>query len=502
MGLRGHNPVNLENFQGIWQRGDPSNCPLDHLDDAGNFEYVGDNLQTRPGLGLSLDVAVPLEDIKREYNYPTQTANTKLILTYDGSNGKIYHVVDENTRFLILTVAGMTDFAFVPYAGRAYISPFGTFDTGDINIQKGLSGEFLYVYLGDGIAARKAAGPVPAGALTIANGAAGHTDAGLKVFGVVGETDSGFLSRPIALNSFTTSAGSSVSFGTVPVFAGTQWTKRHIVASISIAAFNGNLEGYPLFFIPGATIPNNTSLFLNDISFYDEELIDDASHLFDNYTEIPAGAALWFYHDRLHLATTFTDISLVLVSAVGEPEAISQIDGLIIVPLDGNPITNGQELRDIDYIFKRTRTVGYVDNGEEPSNWPMTVIDNSIGTCVHGIATVLDSGSSSVDYLIVASYAGVLLFNGRYILPELSFKIQGLWLSQDRNRFRFIQIVNSPINKRLYIVIPDGRILIGDYANGFDWKKIRWTYMHFWVFVNCICIVNIDELNIGADLVL
>jgi hypothetical protein len=500
MTVRGHEPINLSNLKGLWDRGDKDNTPLDHMQNADNIEFIGESFRTRPGLGISQTVAVPLVNVARIYNYPTSTANTKLVLTYDGTNGDIYHVVDAATVYHILgPIAGMEDFAFVPYAGRAYISPFKSFTTGDLNIQKGLDNEFLYVYLGAGATARKAAGSTPAGTLTIANGAAGHTDAGLHSFGVVGESDSGFLSEVFAINTFTTLSTNSVSFGTVPVLVGAQWTKRHIVATKKIVNYNGDSSGYPFFFIPGATINDNVTAFLNNVSFFDQDLLEDASHLIDNFAEIPAGAALWFYHERLCLATTFDDISLIMISAPGEPEAISEIDGIINVAPDGNPITNGAELRDIMYVFKRSKTVSYTDNEEEPSNWPLSSIDPGLGTPVHGLGTVLDSGNANVDSLIVATYAGLTLFNGRYILPELSFKLEAFWKAQDRNEYRLIQIVNCPTRKSIYVVLPDSSVLIGNYSNGLDPINIRWSVYKFFTQVRCIAIVNIDEIIIGCQ---
>lgn len=497
MGIRGHQTVDLSNTKGLWRRGDEA--PPEYLSDCNNIQFKGNDFGSRDGLGISQTVAAPIENIFRMYNYPTQNANTLLVLTIEAGVGTIYHVVDASTVFQILQITGMTDFAFVPYAGRAYISPFISYTNGDLVFQKGMQNESLYVYAGDGTNARAAAGATPAGTLTIANGAAGNTDPGLHVFGVVGETDSGFLSQPIALNTFVTTATNSVSFGTVPIFVGPQWVKRHIVASTVVASFNGNLEGYPLFFIPNGTINDNVSAFLNNVSFFDDELLDDASHLFDNYQTIPAGAALSIYHDRLCLSTTYDDISLVLVSAQGEPEAISQADGLIIVPPDGNPITNHAELRDVFYVFKRSRNVAYIDNGEEPSNWPMSSVDNSYGTSVHGIATVLDSGKSTVDFLVVATYAGILLFNGKYILPELSWTIEELWSEQERNDYNKIQIINVPSKHSIYVVLPDSRVLVGNYENGFDPKNIRWTTISFLTIVNAIAVVNVDEVIIGCE---
>lgn len=501
MAVRGHEPKKLGPFKGKWARGEEDEVPLDHFSECNNLRWIGQSFTVRHGIGISQTVAVPLEDVVRIYNYPTQTANTQLVLTYDGVNGIIYHVVNAATVYQILgPIAGMEDFAFIPYAGRAYITPFKSFTTGDLNIQKGMQSQFLYVYLGAGVAARKAAGNPPTGAITVSNGAAGLTDAGFKVFGVVFESDSGWLSPPAAFDTHTTSATLSVTFTNVPVGAAGQGiAKRHIVASKNITDFNGNNEGYDLFFIPNATINDNSTTTLSNISFFDIDLLEDASHLFDNYAEIPAGAALSLYHDRLCLSTTFNDISLILVSAPGEPEAISQLTGLIIVSLDGNPITNHAELRDVFYVFKRSRTVAYIDNGDEPSTWQDSNIDAGLGTCVHGIATVLDSGNNSVDYLIICTFTGILMFNGSYILPELSWKVEADWKALNRNLFRKIQIINAIIQQCIYIVLPTGDILEGNYSEGMSPKNIKWTPITLHVTVNAIAIVNIDEIVIGAD---
>lgn len=500
--LRDHNSIVLDQFNGLWSRGDIENVPLDHFSDCENVRFIGTNaFTTRDGIGVSQTVAVPLADVKRIYNYPIATGNTLIVLVKNGTSGEIYHLIDSTTVYgPILSIVGMDDFAFVPYAGRAYISPFKTYVTGALNIEKGLQNEFLYVYAGDGTAARKAGGGSPAGSLTIANGAAGHTDAGTKLFGVVYEYDTGFLSGIGAIKSFVTSAALSVSFSAIPVSASSHVVKRHIVSTISIPDYAGNTTGYQFYFIPGATLSDNVTTVLPNISFYDIDLLDDASHLLDNYTEIPAGASLSMYHERLVLTTTYTDISLMLISYPGEPEAISQIDGLIVVPLDGNPITNAQELRDVLYVFKRARTVSYTDNGDVPSSWPLVLVDSALGTCVHGIATVLDSGASSVDFLIVATYQGISLFNGRYVTPELSWKIEAYWKALDRNEFRLIQIVNAPIQKEIYSVLPNRKLLVGNYANGMDPKKIRWAPWSFEMGINTIAIANIDEIIIGADI--
>jgi hypothetical protein len=500
--VRDHEPIVINQFNGLWDSGNVKEVPRDHFSDVQNLRFVGANgIATRYGIDRHQTVAVPLGNIVRIYNFITQDANTLLVLTYDAptDTGKVYHVVNPTTVYgPILTKVGMSDIGFAPWAGRAFITPFSTYVVNGQNIEKGLQNEFLYVYAGDGTAARKAAGNNPGGTLTIANGAAGHTDAGFKVFGVVFETNSGYLTAPRAFATATTSPDLSVSFTNVPT-GDSSITKRHIVSTININNFNGDMQGYTFFFIPNATINDNVTTSLLNQSFYDADLIDDASHLLDNYESIPAGVNLTIYRGRLVLTTTYTDISIALVSASGEPEAISQIDGLLEVPLDGNPITNAMEVRDILYLTKRNRTIAYVDNGDEPSNWKPDIIDYSMGAGVHSIATVIDSGSNSNDYAIVGTYRGITLFNGRYIDPELSWKISNLWLSQDRNNFRLVQMVNDSINKILYCTLTDKRLLVGDYGNGMDPKKIRWTIWTFDIEVNTIALVNTDDLIIGAN---
>jgi hypothetical protein len=498
--FRGHPPVIVSKFNGLWRRGDADTTPPDHFTDCDNLDLFDiECFRTRPGIGLSQNVATPLGNVKRIYNYNTGSANTQLVLIESpAGTGKIYHVVSATSVFgPILTIVGMEDFAFAPYGGRAYISPFKAYTQGDLVIDKGLQNESVYVYAGDGTAARAAAGEPLSGNMTIANGAAGNTDAGLHIFGFVAETSSGFLTSPGLLETFTTVTTNSVSFGSIPTSGDPNVVARHLVASKVITNYNGNLEAYDLFFVPDGTINNNTDTFLNNVSFFDQDLLEDASYLFDIYEEIPAVASLSICNDRLVAAATYDDMNLALVSTKGEPEAINQIDGILSVQPDGNPVTNVQELRDIIYLFKRVRTIAYVDNGDEPSTWEPVVIDNALGTFVHGIATVLDAGSASVDYLIICTYQGISIFNGKYQEPELTWKIEEYL---DRNVFNKLQIVNAPIQKQILCVLPTRDMLVGFYSHGMEATTIRWCPWSFYPGFNTVAIVNIDEIIVGADL--
>lgn len=497
--MRDHLPIILDKFNGLWARGNQEEVPLDHFSDCNNLQYVGANtFQTRFGLGRHQDVSSPLASILRLYNYPTSDLNTILVLT---TGGQIYHVVNSTTIYgPILTVVGMTDFGFVPYGGRAYITPFFTETVGGLNRERGMQNQFLYVYNGDGTAARKAAGSGPTNVITVANGSSGNTDAGTHIFGYVYESSTGYLSPPGGLRAFTTTDGLSVSFSNVSNSPDTATVKKHIVASKVIQDYDGNINGYPLFFIPDADINNNSITTLPNISFFDTSLVDDASHLIDNFSEIPAGVGLSLYHNRLVIYTTYDDVNVAYVSNPGEPEAINQITGLLTVTPDGNPLTNIAELRDVLYVYKRSKTVSFVDNGDDPVTWPISGVDNAMGTGVHGIATVLDSGSSNIDYLIVATYKGITLFNGTYILPELTWKIQALWAVQDfKTRNRVIQLLNDPVKQVLYAVLTDNTVLYANYGNGFDPKNIQWCPWTFDVKVNTLCLINISDLILGCD---
>lgn len=505
MAIRDHEVIEINEFNGLWKRGEDNDCPQDHFRDCENIKFeAGQGFSTRDGVNVYQDVAVPLGHIIRLYNYPTADDGNTLLVLIEG--GDIFHVINNTTVFgPLLSIPEMTDFGFVQFAGRAYITPFFTDTDG---FEKGLEDESLYVYLGDGASVARPAGvdtPVnQVGDTFVVTQGTGTTDIGFHIFGVVYETDTGAFSSigPIGVLPTLNSDGNGVSFADIPVSPDTFVTKRHLVATRVIPDYNGDETGYDFFFIPDGTINDNTSTTLTNISFFDSQLLEDASYLLDQYNPIPAGVNLSIYHNRLVLNTTFDDISICLVSAIGEPENISQVDGILIAPLDGNPLTITQDMRDILYGFKRNRTIAWTDNGDEPSSWPMSIIDYAMGAPVHGVAKVLDSGATSIDYLLVSAFQGIQIFNGTYMSPELSWKIKDFWFALDRTEFRRIQMVNNPIAKLLYCVLPDFLMLVGDYNIDQDPMKIRWTVWRFDFQVNTIAILDIDTLIIGAEGVL
>lgn len=332
-------------------------------------------------------------------------------------------------------------------------------------------------------------------------GQKGYCDIGLHIVGVVYETDTGFLTAPgpevLAVQTYVDPT-KAIAVTNIPMSPDSFVVRRHLVSSRAVTNYNGDDRGYQLYFIPEATLENDPDKANDEganqllVSYYDVDLLSDASHLVDNFSEIPSAVTLNTYHSRLVAVgefgtnETLEDLpegmednrSIARVSAAGEPEAISKVDGLIIAPLDGNALTNCQEYRDVLYLFKKTRTYAYSDNNDEPGTWQEEALDQGVGAPVHGIATVLDSGGVNIDFLLIADWSGLMLFNGTYARPELSWKIEDFWMKMDRNYFNEIQIINDSLGKKIWMTLPSKNrhiVLHADYGNGLDAKEIRWA---------------------------
>jgi len=515
---RDHEPLVIEDFDGWWQKGDPESAPSNHFTQADNIQYFQSGFETRYGIVPYVSPPPALKP-RRIYNYTTQQGDTLLVL-HEG--GKIYHVKGNKTVVgPILDIPAMEDFGFVAINGRAYITPFKTYtDQAGEKYQLGIQNEYLYVYKGDGTPARKAAGSPPTGGpLVAALGAAtsgNKTDAGLHVIGVVYETDTGYFTAigPQVRAELVFTGAHEIVVSNIPVSPNAWVKKRHLVSTKWIPEYNGDQNGYQYWFIPGGNIDDNTTT-TKTITYFDADLLSDASHLADNFAEIPSGVYLNTYHSRLVIVgeygttETLTGLpagvtdnrSIARLSVAGEPEAINKVDGIIVVPLDGHPLTAVQEFRDIMYIFKKTRTYGYSDNYDEPVTWQEEVLDQGIGSPVHGIATVLDTGGVNIDFLVIVDWSGLMLFNGVYAQPEMSWKIEDFWKGLDRNEFHTVQIVNDSINKRIWITLPFphvNKLLYADYSDGMNAKDIKWARWIYDCIVYTVALIDTDKLVLGS----
>jgi hypothetical protein len=520
MSLRDHEPIVIEDFNGLWVRGDAESVPLDHFGQADNIQYIHSGFETRDSLDRYQTAGTPLLKVQRIYNYTMQTGQSILVLV---EGGMIYHMIGNSTvHGPILTIPAMEDFGFVAYNGRAYITPFKTYvDSQGVNYELGIKNEFVYVYKGDGTPARPAGGSVPSGGAlvaTLGTASIGNaTDAGFHLIAVVYETDTGYFTAlgPQLFAGLDFSGAHNILVSNIPVSPNAYVKKRHLVSTKWIPEYNGDQTGYQFFYIPEGNIDDNTTTS-KEIHYFDADLLEDASHLIDNFGQIPAGVNLAIYHSRLVIVGEFgTDETLkdlpigvtdnrsvARLSMAGEPEAISKIDGLIIVPLDGSPLTASQEIRDILYVFKKSHTYAYADDTiNEPASWKEQALDQATGSPVHGIMTVLDTGGINVDYLVIADVSGLVLFNGTFARPELSWKIEDLWKTIDKNAFRYVQIVSNSAAKKLWITLPEpyrNILFYADYGNGMDAKNIRWAKWIFDVKISSLCFLEPDKIIIGA----
>lgn len=499
--MRDHSPLTFDEFMGLWKRGDADSCPPDHSPDCNNIQFIQDGFETRNGKNiLPITAGTGVPNVLKVKNFP-KIANESLLLL--DTDGNIYDTGSPTPLTPILSIPNpeFVDFGLVPFQGRAYISP--------ADDKHGLDFEFVYVYMGDGTVARKAAGDPPTdadGALNSATSATvGNVEAGIHIFAVVYETDTGFLTQlgPDTLQSYTAPGGFKVDLSSIPVSPNSYVTKRRIVATRAIDStlYTGDTRGYQFFFIPDAIINDNTSTTLT-VNFFDVELLEDASHLLDILSEIPAGKHLTFYRNRMVNSTQDQEEeqSNILISYPGEPEAFDAVTGIIQIGTPGNQrVTTCAELRDVLYIWRDAETLATQDNGDEPSSWTVTTIDQGLGCAVNGVAVTLDVGSINVDYLLLINFSGIFLFNGSYTFPELSWKIADIFNDMEFNDWRNIEFYNDTIFKRLYIIMPDLQtLLIGDYQLGLNSMKIRWAPWTFDQNITSICLTNYNQLIIAS----
>jgi hypothetical protein len=456
--LRGHQPVEMEAFNGLWARGDDDAVPPDHFSDILNMMFTPEGIQTRDGFG---DASLVITSVRRAWVYKVYGQADRLLIL-DGS-GNLWDSTNLVTP--ILTIAEMTDCAFLNFAGRAYISP------NDGNT--GLPGEKVYIYKGSGVAVA-AGGVVPTGSMVAAESAsAGDIEAGLHLFAVAYETDTGFITAPgpAVFASVTATGGLSVDLSGIPI-GPSNTAARRIIATKIIQNYNGDQTGYEFFFVPDGRIANNSATTLT-VSFFDVALLSSADYLFDLFTEIPALLWLNTFGGRLVGGGENANPSVVRISEPGQPEAINQITGLLVIdPANtSSPVTNGQEIREVLYLFKKSRAYATSDNNAEPSSWKVTNIDEGTGTYPHGIAAVADSGGVNIDKAFIADQSGLMQFTGTFARPELSWKIRDVWARINKLYFHTVNIAHDTNIQRIYVAVPldaathPSHILVGDYSN-------------------------------------
>ncbi len=256
------------------------------------------------------------------------------------------------------------------------------------------------------------------------------------------------------------------------------------------------------FFVPN--VPGSHSE-LNDnttttttINFFDTDLVDSADYLFDVMEVIPSGSGMCKYRGRIILAGCFIpgNSERVFLSNINDPETFNFVSGYVQVQTerDGNNVTNCYVLRDTLYLAKFVGTFATEDNGGNPSTWAVSIIDAVVGAYAYGSSTftVSQSAPDTGDIVLLASRSGLYLFDGVMRRPELTYKIQNLWLRINFVAFDRVTVAHDPWNHLIYITAPlddelePNAIMVGDYSDGRDFQSIRWDKWRFHRDAACV----------------
>lgn len=474
--IDGLTPTNLNEFRGLYSYGPPESCPKNFFQVADNLRYFPSGFETRWGTSLSTPT---VNGVLRWYPFHLENQAPRII--YLDALGNLIDSLYPTT--IILNITGMIDFSMVVFNDRAYLSPH--------NGSTGLSSEFVYIYQGNSTI-RLAGGNAPTGMSFVATQTGtGKVEVGARFYAMVYETDSGFVTRP-----------GPGTFGFLTSVAGTQVTitsdftfpsgvvAAHIVATKATDITDQILPEY--FFVPGATVlnPTDTTIVLD---FYDDDLTDSADYLFDQLEVIPAVLGLTSYQNSLVGWGIPGQTSIVYISKAGEPESINAITGGIEVEKSfGGGVQNCVEYRGQLLMHKRTRVYSTINNGQEPVFWGTPLcIDKSVGTAIHGIATILDEEGNTTDKYIIADNRGLLAYDGTFNV-NLTKNINDVWERINKKSFNKLQVVIDPTNEVIYVAAPMDTstiaavILYGDYSEGLDEENIKWSQWTFPYFPTCI----------------
>lgn len=451
---------------GLFDRGDSDACPIDHFSTALNLAFVESAVKSRAPFNIT---GLVKANIKRWYTW-TRTDGTSRIIFLTSSTGdaKIYDA-SISTVTPIVTFAGSSidDFQVVSISDRLFF----TFHIA------GVAATSINVYVYDGTTMREAGSSQPSSFIVAAVSATtGSISSGYHTFGYAWESPSGFITGFANSTASVTFPGnkkadlSSIAVGP----SGT--VRRHIFAS---KLFDPTVEYPPeMFFL--TTIEDNTTT-TKTVDFLDSDLTESADYLLDQLTRIPCGMVIGKYRGRMFVGGESPNKSYLRFSTPNNPESFDSVEGYLVVDRDdGGTVYNAVEYRGQLIIFKDPGVFSTVDDGNNPVDWDVILIDRGIGTGPWGVSSVLGSQGMSQDHLIVGARSGILLFNGVFIAPELSWKISRYYSDNMYwTGFRNIQVVTDPVNKRFFVSYPTlansgNRIIIhADYSIGLDASNIR-----------------------------
>jgi hypothetical protein len=498
--LRDHQQMAITQFKGLYSNGIDDAVPTGFFIDSLNTQFETIEVRTRDGFTRIFDKP----NIRRFFVYKRLNETSRyLILDTDGS------LWDSLYDTPLITNIEYKDFSAINYLNRAYI----TFH----DRVSGIPGTFLQVYEGAGPGTLRPAGGLPPIGYTL--GLSIYTNSGDLGLGkylvtVCYETSTGFITAPGPISEIDSPGLFKLNIDNIPIGpSGTLARRILITKSIPPDMYSGNQLGYEYFFCPGGRIGDNTTTFLHDVNFFDDDLIDSADYLFDSRSTIPCGLGLAVYNNRLCLWGVPSFEHHVFFSKALFVETFDQTAGLLYLdPSDAiSSITNVTDHETSLFIQSQDRTHVTVDNGSDPDTWRADPLDKAIGAEVFSVSKILDSRGTSVKRFFQGDKSGIYCYEGGgFQDPPFSVNINDLWQRINKKEFNKVQLVDDPENKVVYAAVPldnaveCSHIIVGDYYSAFNrygqlvGDLVRWS---LWAFPWQVSTIVLDS-NALKDTVL
>lgn len=468
MRLEDYEKITLSKFKGLWSRGQADTCPLDYFLAALNVIYNDGEVRTREGLSAGPSLGYANGRVLRFQNIFSTVGPNVITLILDDA-GKLYTYsarAGDNATTARLTVAGATDFVAIQMLGKIYIA----FSNG----LAGLSGVNLKVFIPHATTItsdefRDAGGAAPSTGLAAADGAASTLmNAGDYQITYCYITTSGHYTIPATPITYTSPGAVKISASSIDNGPSGTAGKQILITKAGETEF---------FFLPsefGGVINDNTTTTAT-LDFDDTtDLVDSADYLFDQLAIIPAPLNLDEYHACLiTMGEIAPNDSIIRASRPGEPESFDAVDGVKTISKDdGFTCKASTQLRDILYIHKSLGVRAVQDNGDIPANWYDYPIDESINTGPHGISEFFNMASikQARDWYLTADKSGIVLNDGSFRKPPVTFAIDDIWQTLNFNYFHKAVLVVDEQKHRIYCAIPRGSstdndiLLMGDYS--------------------------------------
>ena len=471
-------PVTIDKFNGLYLRGENDIPGLDHQVEAKNFIYRSGQPVRRPAL-----VAAVNESYRQAWTWQRGGEKESLIALRGGA---LYHVTNITSgtpvETLLYTITGMDGFSCDALYDRVYISP--------IKAGRGMEDEKTYVY--DGTSFMSAAAPMPTGTLTPTATSRGGITAGFRRVAIAYETETGHISvpgpdTPPSVTTTSDNATIQVAMPTPPTFAagGSKYVKKHLLISdIVETEFQGDTYARQLVYYYA---PDGRDLDLDDSSidldFLDSELVAEASELFDQLEEIPAGTQVLAWANRLLVLGSDDDPHIMWVSESGRPERINSVNGFLEIERSkGIGLTNAIGYYSSIHVFKESRSDIVLPNANPPAFWDSIPLDPSVGTHCNGISFTIGEKQVVRDRYLVCSSQGLMMFDGRSFSSDLGWKINEPWIARARNFEHRACVTIDTQNLLVHWLIPDrigtqemNRLFVGEYSDGLSFDSMRWS---------------------------